>query len=491
MSDWDRVAAILECALDLPAPDRDAFFTREAGGDPALLDELRALARSYEQAEAASFMERPLAADQPDLILHTLYPGQRIGAYQILEEAGRGGMGVVYRARDTRLGRDVAIKCVAEGASGPQKARLEQEARTAARISHPAIATVYALEEQRPSGSDSGDAQLFLVSEFVPGDTLRERLSQGPLPHADLMALARALAEGLAAAHREGVAHGDLKPENIILRPDGQPKILDFGLAGMRRDPVSPAAELVAGTPGYMAPEQLRGAPPDPRADVFAFGVLLFEMATARHPFAADRGAMLAAALSSRAAFDTPDLPADIAAVVQRCLAPDPASRFATGAELVAALGSPATPAVSAQSRSLWWFLAHQRIVSVLVAGMPVVAWIARPAFGRPWGSVVFLLTLAGATAVVALRLNADFVAREHPEELERHLAVVGRRLWTAELALDVCALMAGMVLADRMDWAAGLLFGGGVASIIALSAIEPVTTRAALRAISRRGARP
>lgn len=350
----------------------------------------------------------------------------------------------------------------------------------AARISHPSIATVYALQEQ--------EGQLFLVSEFVKGETLRERLSRGALPSAELGRFAAAIAQGLAAAHREGVSHGDLKPENVIVKPGGEIKILDFGLAEMRKGnaPVA-ATAAIGGTPGYMAPEQLRGQPPDPRADVFAFGVMLFEMATGRHPFAGDRGAMLEAALSSRSAFDTPDLPPGIAAVVRQCLSPDPAARFPTGVELSTALeGAPSIRAGRThRPRSVWWFLVHQRIVSALVAAIPVIAWIARPEFGRPWGSVVFLLTLAGATVVVAIRLNADFIAREHPEELRGHLESVGRRLWAAELALDVCALVAGLVLADRLDWAAGLLFGGGVASIIAFSVIEPVTTRAALRAIS------
>ena len=481
MSDWARVAAILERGLDRPAPERDRFFTAEAAGDTALLDELRALSRSYDRAEATSFIDEPLASAEPDLILNSLHPGQRIGSYEIIEEAGRGGMGVVYRARDTRLGRDVAVKCVAEGASPSQKSRLEHEARMAARISHPAIATVYALEEM--------EGQLFLVSEFVRGETLRERLTRGAIAGPDLVRFARGIAGGLAAAHREGVAHGDLKPDNVIACASGEIKILDFGLAEMRKGTVPVAgAGAVAGTPGYMSPEQLRGQPADPRADVFAFGVLLFEMATGRHPFAGDRGSLLEAALSNRAAFDTRELPSNIAAIVERSLSAAPADRFPSAVELAAALdaGAPAVSPAVHGSRSVQWFLLHQRIVSALVAAMPVIAWIARPEFARPWGSFVFLLTLAGATIVVALRLNADFMAREHPAELARHLEGVGRRLWMAELALDVCALAAGMALADRIDWAAGLLFGGAVASIIALSVIEPATTRAALRAISR-----
>lgn len=481
MSDWARVSAILERGLDLPAAERERFFTHESAGDVALLAELRELAASYERAEAGQFISRPLAAEQPDLVLNTLQPGQKIGAYEILEEAGRGGMGVVYRARDTRLGRDVAVKCVAEGASTRQRERLEHEARLAARLAHPAIATVYALEEHAPAGV--AQTQLFLITEFVPGETLRAKLARGPRPPSDLQREARAIADGLAAAHREGIAHGDLKPENIVVRDDGQIKILDFGLGEGRREaaPIA-AAEAIAGTPGYMAPEQLRGQQADARADVFAYGVLLFEMATGRHPFAGDRGAMLEAALSRKAAFESPDLPPGLAPVVRRALSANPADRFPSAVELSAALDShsPAEPA----SRSVQWFLIHQRIVSVLAAAMLVVMWMARPAFGRPWGSLVFLLTLAGATIVVALRLNVAFVTREHPSDLKRHLDHVGRRLWMAELALDTVVLLAGLALADKLDLAAAVLFGCGVASIISLSVIEPATTRAALRAL-------
>ena len=480
MSDWARVSAILERGLDLPPGERDRFFIQEAGADTVLLGELRDLSRSFERAEAQAFISQPLAAAQPDLVLNTLEPGQRVGAYEIIEEAGRGGMGVVYRARDTRLGRDVALKCVAEGANASQRARLEQEARMAARLLHPSIATVFALEEHP---SRAGDTQLFLVQEFVPGETLRARLGRGRLAGSELHRGALAIAEGLAAAHREQIAHGDLKPENIVVRTDGQVKILDFGLAELRHETAPLAhADVLAGTPGYMAPEQLRGQLPDARADVFAFGVLLFEMATGRHPFASDRGAMLEAALSTRAAYEAPDLPPGLAAIVKRCLAPEPAHRFASGSEIVDAL---TRPAGAAPDRSLRWFLLHQRIVSALAAAMVLVMWIARPYFTRPWGSLVFLLTLAGATAVVALRLNIHFMGREHPGDLPRHLRHVRRRLWMTEVALDTCVLASGLALADTLDWAAGVLFGCGVASLVSLSVIEPATTRAAIRGLS------
>lgn len=477
MSDWPRVSAILERGLDLPPDARERLFLDEAGDDLALLDELRALAASHDRAEAAAFIGEPLAAAQPDLILNVLQPGQRIGAYEILEEAGRGGMGVVYRARDTRLGRDAAVKCVAEGASAPEKARLEREARLAAQLSHPSIATVYALEEH--------EGQLFLITEFVAGETLRARLARGRIDEPDLSRIAAAMTGGLAAAHARGIAHGDLKPENVIMGTDGRVRIVDFGLAETRHDATPIAPDGLAGTPGYMAPEQWRGGGATPAADVFSFGVVLFEMATGRHPFAGDRGALLEAALSTRSAFDAPGLPPGIAATVRGCLSPDPRDRFADAGALKAALGDP-TPA--SPGRAVWWFQVHQRVVSGLAAAIPAVAWVVRPEFGRPWGSLVFLLTLAGATVVIMTRLSAHFVARERPSELGAHLARNQRRLLAAELGLDVVLLVAALTLAGRDDLAAGLLFACATASLISLSAIEPATTRAALRDLARSG---
>ena len=475
MSDWPRVAAILERALELPPAERDRFIEDAAGDDQALLDELRALVASHARAESASFIETPLAAARPDLVLNLLAPGERIGPYEILEEAGRGGMGIVYRARDARLGRDVAVKCVAEGAGARERERLAREARLAARVSHPAVATVYALEER--------DDQLYLISEFVGGETLSARLARGPLSAGVLTRAARAIAGGLAAAHRDGVVHGDLKPSNIVISESGDVKLLDFGLAGERSEDTPIDASVMAGTPGYVAPEQLRGAPADARADVFAFGVLLFEMATGRHPFAGDRGALLEAALAGRRPFDAPDVPPALAPIIERCLAADPAERYASGAELARALETHPAPRAS---RSLWWYRVHQRTVAGFAVAAPVLLWLVRHDIARPWGSALFVLTVAGATAVLVLRLSADFVARERPAELGRHVANTRRRVVSAELTLDAVLLTAATALGGAADEAAALLAGLAVASILALTVIEPSTTRAALELDAR-----
>lgn len=473
MSDWPRVAAILERALEQPAADRARFIEQAAGGDAALLTELRALVASHARAEAASFIDEPLAAARPDLVFNLLAPGERIGPYEILEEAGRGGMGIVYRARDTRLGRDVAVKCVAEGAGARERERLAREARLAARLSHPAIATVYALEER--------DDQLFLISEYVSGETLAARLARGAIDEHGLRRTAAALADGLAAAHRGGVVHGDLKPANVVIGDEGAVKILDFGLAGERGDIAPAAASALAGTPGYMAPEQLRGAPADARADVFSFGVLLFEMATGRHPFAGDRGALLEAALSGRTPFATTGVPPALAPIIERALRPAPDARFASGVELAEALASDPRPR---PGRSLWWFQVHQRTVAAFAVAAPAVLWLVRQDLPRPWGSALFVLTFAGATAVLMFRLNADFVARERPADLERHVANTRTRIVSAELTLDAVLLAAALSLGGTSDGAAALLAGLAVASFLALTIIEPATTRAALDGI-------
>ena len=210
--------------------------------------------------------------------------GQTLGPYRMERQLGRGGMGVVYLAEDTRLGRKVAVKILPKefSADDARKDRLRLEARAAAALSHPAIATVFSLEEL--------DGRLCLVSEYVRGDTLRAELDHGPFSLDLLIDTGIQVARGLAAAHAAGVIHRDLKPDNIIRSIQGEVKILDFGIAhldtpGAGSSPRLTAVGQAIGTPGYMSPEQLDGAEIDPRSDVFALGVLLYELATGAHPF--------------------------------------------------------------------------------------------------------------------------------------------------------------------------------------------------------------
>jgi TolB-like protein/cytochrome c-type biogenesis protein CcmH/NrfG len=277
----------------------------------------------------------------------SLAAGTRLGTYEVLAPLGAGGMGQVYRARDIRLEREVAVKLLPEalGASPERLAQLEREARMLAGLNHPNIVTLYSVEDE--------DGLRFLTMELVEGSTLEALVVPGGLPLPRLLELAIPLADALVAAHARGIVHRDLKPGNLMLTPEGRLKVLDFGLAdraalagpeestlaaGPTGDaPVSP----FAGTLPYMAPEQLRGEPADPASDLFALGVLLFELATGRRPFT---GASLPE-LSSAILRDDPlaagadaALPPALVPLLRRCLAKAPAERWPDTAALLAAL---------------------------------------------------------------------------------------------------------------------------------------------------------
>ncbi len=267
--------------------------------------------------------------------------GQMLGPYRMERQLGRGGMGVVYLAEDTRLGRKVAVKILPKefSADNARKDRLRLEARAAAALSHPAIATVFSLEEL--------DGRLCLVSEYVRGDTLRAELDHGPFSLDLLIDTGIQVARGLAAAHAAGVIHRDLKPDNVIRSIQGEVKILDFGIAhldapGTGSSPRLTAVGQIIGTPGYMSPEQLDGADVDPRADVFALGVLLFELATAAHPFA---GPTPAATIANVYAANPPQLngldgrlPPQLDAIVRKCVRRNRGERYSSALDVASDL---------------------------------------------------------------------------------------------------------------------------------------------------------
>jgi len=230
-------------------------------------------------------------------------PGARLGVYDVTAQLGEGGMGAVYRARDTKLQRDVALKVLLpEVANDPERlARFRREAQTLAALNHPHIGAIYGLEESAPSAGAGQASTIALVLELVEGPTLADRIARGPIPVDEALPIARQIAEALEAAHEQGIIHRDLKPANIKVRDDGTVKVLDFGLA-KALDPTaassatamnsptitSPAmtqAGMILGTAAYMAPEQARGKPVDKRADIWAFGAVLFEMLTGTRAF--------------------------------------------------------------------------------------------------------------------------------------------------------------------------------------------------------------
>jgi len=288
----------------------------------------------------------------------TLAAGVRLGPYEIVAPIGAGGMGEVYRARDTRLGRDVAIKVLpAEFAEDPERLRrFEREAKATAALSHPNILDVHDV------GTYEGVP--YLVEELLEGESLRERLDRGAVPVREAIGIAAQVAHGLAVAHERHIVHRDLKPENIFVTSDGIAKILDFGLAKLVEGvPLGEADTLthaptgatelgrVLGTVAYMAPEQARGQPVDQRADVFALGVVVYEMVAGERPF---RGATatdtVAAILKEEPAALPASVPAELAAVVHRCLEKEPDRRYWSGSEVLAALEA----AESVEAAPLW-----------------------------------------------------------------------------------------------------------------------------------------
>ena len=278
-------------------------------------------------------------------------PGARLGVYDVTAQLGEGGMGAVYRARDTKLQRDVALKVLLpEVANDPERlARFRREAQTLAALNHPHIGAIYGLEESAPSAGAGQASTIALVLELVEGPTLADRIARGPIPVDEALPIARQIAEALEAAHEQGIIHRDLKPANIKVKDDGTVKVLDFGLAkamepaagsrqsatGIANSPTitSPAmtqAGMILGTAAYMAPEQARGKAVDRRADIWAFGAVLFEMLSGRRPFEGeDMTEVLGAVVRLEPPWDALPLPvpARVTQALRLCLRKDPKQR--------------------------------------------------------------------------------------------------------------------------------------------------------------------
>ncbi|MGB7844060.1 MAG: protein kinase [Candidatus Acidiferrum sp.] len=302
--------------------------------------------------------------------------GLEFGHYRIIERIGSGGMGVVYRARDAHLDREVAIKVLTPGTITDEAARkhLRKEALALSKLNNPHIATVYDFDTQR--GVD------FLVMEYIPGITLREKLAAGPLPEKEVLRLGMQLAEGLAAAHEHGVVHRDLKPGNLRLTSDGRLKILDFGIAKLWQPLAETAAtessletHSISGTLPYMAPEQLSGEEVDARTDMHGAGFVLYEMATGQRPFAEVQSGQLIGALMRKPPIPptalNPKVSAELERIIGKCVEKEPENRYQSAKELaidLRRLGAPSTAAVPVQKRE------RRTRNLILVAGALLVA---------------------------------------------------------------------------------------------------------------------
>lgn len=321
--------------------------------------------------------------------------GDKLGPYEITGAIGAGGMGEVYRARDQRLGRQVALKILPPAFStDPDRVlRFEQEGRAAAAINHPNVVAIY------DAGSDGG--VFYVATELLEGETLRARLNGSPLPVRKAIEYAIQIARGLAAAHAKGIVHRDLKPENLFVAKDGLIKILDFGLAKqlVTKQAVAHAAErstetiltdpgVVLGTTGYMSPEQVRGEAVDTRSDIFSFGVILYEMLAGKRAFAGDTPVDVLIAILKQDAPELPEsVPPGVRQIVQHCLEKEPVNRFQSARDLGFALSPPVTAsgAASALAKRRMWPKWAAIVVTAAALGLVVGLFFERGAPPQAW----------------------------------------------------------------------------------------------------------
>ncbi|HEY2930922.1 MAG TPA: serine/threonine-protein kinase [Acidobacteriota bacterium] len=433
--------------------------------------------------------------------------GQTISHYRVIEKLGEGGAGVVYLAEDMRLGRNVALKALPPHATHDAhlRQRLKQEARAAAQLSHPGIAAVYDIEE---AGND-----LLIVYEYVQGETLRREIENGPLAPDKLVQTALNIARALVVPHQAGIVHRDLKPENVIRCRDGGIKILDFGLAHLDPRFFKETERLtvtgaIVGTVPYMSPEQIEGHSIDFRTDLFSLGILLYELASAVHPFQGSTPASITVRiLTAEPALlrdRNPSMPDELDQVLKKCLRKKPVERYSSTADLVSDLervwdlvavppasgsilrresGTIAPAATSAVSRSLtpfWWWRFHQGWVVLLYTMLVYTQWKIRPWYVDRWGVFLFFGVLAPALTAGILRLHLWFVAQFYPDvfpvQMRRVTPWVRGMDWIIILALVGAA--AGIATAH--PGYSALVFGTAILNLIASVCIEPVTVRAA-----------
>jgi len=334
---WQQVKEIFNSAISCAPEDRSVFLAQACSGDEHLRTEVESLIRSHEKSgefiDQAAYLATSSFVEEKT----TLKPGESIGSYDIISFLSRGGMGEVYLAQDRRLNRKVALKVLpAFFTQDPNRlARFEQEARSASALNHPNIVTIYEVFE--------ANSTHLMATEFVEGQTLRQRQRSEPLGLAEALTVAIQIADALAAAHKIGIVHRDIKPENIMLREDGYVKVLDFGLAKLTDTSAGLSLEaptmkvrtgsgMVMGTAGYMSPEQARGLAIDARSDIFSFGAVVYELISNRKPFDGDTPSdIMAAVLTAEPrplAQIVPGLPPELVRIVNKSLRKDREERY-------------------------------------------------------------------------------------------------------------------------------------------------------------------
>jgi hypothetical protein len=500
-----RLTDIFTRVLQAEPSRRDALIRELCGDDARLMRDITELVAAAERAPGTTGMMRDaLSRDDPPL----LAPGTEIRGYAIERQMASGGMGVVYLARDIALDRRVAIKALKPSIAGDaeHRRRLKHEAQLMAQLAgHPNIATVHAL-------IDDGDA-LYIVEECLSGPTLREHLATGALPAPEAIEVGLAVLRALGAAHQQNIVHRDLKPENVMRTSTGTWKVLDFGIAKLQgpdpRTTLQTRVDQRLGTPLYMSPEQLRGEAVDGRSDLFAFGILLYELLTRRHPFT--RRSDLAALSTWTAVLNEPPLPfeadevhrlpAGLPDVIARCLEKDPGRRWSSAEDLEAALqnvrsGGPSPARLARPHEAVMWWQFHEAAAAVVYWLTLIPVWRVRPWIGRTELSLggvtaaldarTLLLVLISTVAVLSvLRLSFVFVSRNKPSQIHDHHARAIRWVNMGDLLFAASLVVAGVTIsADHQGWAL-LLLSLGLGSFVIAWFIEPVTERDALEALA------
>ena len=456
MTRWTKLKEAFWTVVDLDPADRAPRLAELTSTDPELAEQLDALLAADARGESLDHLFE--AEPQPP---SPQYPA-RIGPYDVLGVVATGGMGQVYRARDPRLHRDVAIKVLPSGLTDDpdRRSRLEREARVLASFNHPHIAQVYGLE-------DAGGS-IAIVMELVNGPTLASligRYETAPLPLSRVLAMARQIADGLDAAHEKGIIHRDLKPANVAVTEEGDVKILDFGVAksldgrgpATADAPLATDAGVVLGTPAYMSPEQARGLPVDRRTDVWAFGCLLYELLTGRQPFAGDTPTDSLAAVLGR----EPDMtilpaatPAGVRTLLRHCLEKEARKRLRDIADARLALddvlnqgnglAAPAADLASVQASGGWRWLVVTGLGTLAVAALAFASWTSGASRSRVPARVVASLVLPDGMSLASTDQQARSEARFALSPDGRKLAIVassvsGRpQIWIRELASAV-----------------------------------------------------
>jgi hypothetical protein len=434
------VEKLYHAALELPSDQRADFLAQACGDDESLQRKVVSLLKAHERAGdflVPPLRSTPLARDAAPI----LKPGTQFGPYKLIVSVGRGGMGEVYRAKDTRLGREVAIKVLpSEFSSDSERLKyFEQEARSASALNHPNIVTIYDIGR-----SDFGS---FIAMELVDGLTLRTLLAHGPLPQKKLLNVAAQVADGLANAHAAGIVHRDLKPENLMITKEGLVKILDFGVAKLLQ-PIFETAEpepggvttteidTFLGTAGYMSPEQASGRPVDFRSDQFSFGAVFYEMATGKRAFCRDSESETLSAIvrdePAPVARLNSQIPPPARWIIERCLAKDPRDRYASTLDL---------------ARELQNLRDHSaELAAVETASVPGV--VPGAGFRRPRGLAWFAISMG----LLAVLVGAFFLARNVQETTSsfRQLTFAQSNVTGARFAADGQSVIYGTNSAGR-----------------------------------------